>query len=482
MKNKLTFKLIVTIVAAITIIAAVMIPIYFYLQPKIYIRQEARNVAAFSEKLKAVEPFDSGSLKKFFDKSEVSYRVYVFDENFEPLFTSFELGNNKKFIQKLFGDKMDRFSETSEPYFSKLDDESAVRLYTRYKVDGKTYYINIKNNLSGANVVFDLSNRILGYVVIGYIVICSVVLYLAISPSIKSLKKVTDVAKNISKNNLSVRYQGKIRKNEIGELALSVNKMADTIQENINNLENYNFVLREDNQYMMEYEQSRRILLRNITHDLKTPLAVISSQVEMITTCEEQEKKDYYYESAMEEISKMSHMISEVLQMTVDERRIISKESRLTNASVIITELCDNNSAYIKSCDLELIKDITANLELNTIKEYMEFVFRNYLANAVQNAVKKTAITVSLKKCDGVIRLSIENTGKHIPEEMKDKIWTETFTTSPEGIKNSGLGLYIVKEISLIEHTRCGFDNTESGVRFWFDFTDCCGKSTDALS
>ena len=56
---------------------------------------------------------------------------------------------------------------------------------------------------------------------------------------------------------------------------------------------------------------------------------------------------------------------------------------------------------------------------------------------------------------------------------MKEKIWTESFTTSPKGKENTGLGLYIVKEISLKEHTTCGFANTENGVRFWFDFIDC---------
>ncbi len=481
MKNKLTVKLVILIVVSVTLIAGIMVPIYSYLQPKMYIKQEAQYVKEFSENLKAVEPFEHDTIQNFFDESGVTYRVYVFDESFNPIFTSLEMGNNKKFLHKLFGDKMDRFRESSPPQFAKIDDESAIRLYTRHTADGKTYYINIKNNLSGVEEVFDFSNQILSYVVIGYIIICSVILILAITPSIKSLKKVTNVAKNISKNNLSVRYQGKIYKNEIGDLALSVNKMADTIQENINNLENYNFVLREDNRYMKEYEQSRRILLRNITHDLKTPLAVISSQVEMISTCKEQEKKDYYYESAMEEINKMSHMISEVLQMTVDERRIVSKETQLINASDIITELCDNNSAYIESCNLKLIKDIAPNLELNTIREYMEFVFRNYLSNAVQNAKKKSAITVSLKKSIRGVRLSIENIGRHISEDMKDRIWTETFTTSPEGKSNSGLGLYIVKEIALIEHTRCGFDNTENGVTFWFDFTEYCNKSEDTV-
>lgn len=296
--------------------------------------------------------------------------------------------------------------------------------------------------------------------------------FLAISPSVKSARKVTKVAKSISENNLSVRYEGAIRKDEIGELALSINKMADIIQENINNLENYNFILREDNLYMKEYEETRRMLLCNITHDLKTPLAVISSQVEMIAACDEQEKKDYYYRSAMEEISKMSKMLSDVLQMTIAEHNIVTKKAENFDVSEFITALCNSHDAYIKSQNLKLKTDIAKNLKLTTIKEYIEFVFRNYLSNAVQNADKSTEITVALREIGNVLRLSVENKGKNIPDDMKDKIWTNAFTTSPEGKNNTGLGLFIVKEISLIEHTDCGFENLKNGVRFWFDFID----------
>jgi signal transduction histidine kinase len=112
---------------------------------------------------------------------------------------------------------------------------------------------------------------------------------------------------------------------------------------------------------------------------------------------------------------------------------------------------------------------------LDTVKDYVEYVFKNYLSNAVQNAGKGTTITVSLNKRNDVIRLSVENQGKQIPDDLCDKIWTEAFTTFTENSDNTGLGLYIVKEISLIEHTDCGFDNTETGVRFWFDFIDCSG-------
>ena len=161
MKNKLTAKLVIVIVVSITLLAGIMAPIYFYLQPKMYIKQEAQYVREFSEKLKSLEPFDTENISKFFEDSKVTYRVYVFDKSFTPVFSSIEMGNNKKFLHKLFGDKTDQFRETSQPQFAKLEDESAVRLYTKAEINGKTYFINIKNNLSGVEEVFNFSNRIL---------------------------------------------------------------------------------------------------------------------------------------------------------------------------------------------------------------------------------------------------------------------------------------------------------------------------------
>ena len=306
---------------------------------------------------------------------------------------------------------------------------------------GKTYYIQIKDSLSGVSDVFAFSNKILGFVVVGYILICSVILFLTISRSVNSVKEVTDVAKQISEKNLSVRYQGKIRSDEIGELrsdeigelAVSVNKMADTIQENINELENYNFVLREDNSYIKEFEQTRRLMLRNITHDLKTPLAVISSQIEMLNICEEQEKKDYYYQSAMEEIGKMNKMISSVLRLTTEERELIRKNARQTDVSELIGELCKSRRAYVESRELELIADIDPGLQISVVRDHVEHVFKNYLSNAVQNADRNTQIIVSLKQNRDAVRLSVENQGRQISDELGEKIWTEAFTTSPDG-------------------------------------------------
>ncbi len=479
MKNKLTIKLITIIVLSITLLSCIIAPIYINLYPKLYIKQEIDYVAQYSEKLKAVEPFDNEHITQFVEDSPESFRIYVFDENFEPLYTSYTFSSNKKFLEKLFSTKMSDFKEDSTPYYVDVDNDPSVRLSTCCEKNGKVYYIYIKDSHSGVIAVFDFVNKIFVWIIGIFTLLCSILVICIIAPTVKSIKKVTDVATSISENNLSVRYQGKIYKNEIGDLAHSVNKMADTIQENIEDLENYNFVLNEDNRNMLEREQAFRMLLCNTTHDLKTPLAVISSQVEMISTCKEQEKKDYYYNSAMEEIDKMSKTITNMLNMTRDDSRLMSKKTELIDISMLINNLCNGHNAYVKSYGLKPKRDITPDLKINTISEYIGFVFRNYVSNAAQNASKNTEITVSLKEHGDAIRLSVENHGSSISDDIKDKIWTESFTTSPKGKENTGLGLYIVKKISMIENTQCGFFNTENGVCFWFDFIDCPDKSDD---
>ena len=159
MKNKLTLKLIIAIVAAVALLAGIMAPVYFMLQRQVYINQETRHVANFSDSLKQVEPFNKESLEQFFNNSGVNYRVYVFDTDFEPLYSSFELGYHKNLITNLFSDKTERFRADSEPYYATIDDEPAVRMYTSCEIDSKTYYIQVKDSLSGVDVVFDFSNR-----------------------------------------------------------------------------------------------------------------------------------------------------------------------------------------------------------------------------------------------------------------------------------------------------------------------------------
>lgn len=90
--------------------------------------------------------------------------------------------------------------------------------------------------------------------------------------------------------------------------------MEGKIQQNINDLNNYNYLLLRQNRDMAEFEDMRKKLVSNITHELKTPLAIISSQVELLQYEYDETKKDYYFSSILDEIDKMSLLISSILQ------------------------------------------------------------------------------------------------------------------------------------------------------------------------
>ena len=114
--------------------------------------------------------------------------------------------------------------------------------------------------------------------------------------------------------------------------------MEDKIQQNINDLNNYNYLLLRQNRDMAEFEDMRKKLVSNITHELKTPLAIISSQVELLQYEYDETKKDYYFTSILEETDKMSRLISSILQNSKMENKIQQASLRWTSLSALTSD------------------------------------------------------------------------------------------------------------------------------------------------
>ena len=138
-------------------------------------------------------------------------------------------------------------------------------------------------------------------------------------------------------NDFSKHLPEQSRLNELGELSSEINLMEDKIQQNINDLNNYNYLLLRQNRDMAEFEDMRKKLVSNITHELKTPLAIISSQVELLQYEYDETKKDYYFTSILEETDKMSRLISSILQNSRMENKIQQASLRWTSLSDLLS-------------------------------------------------------------------------------------------------------------------------------------------------
>ena len=75
-----------------------------------------------------------------------------------------------------------------------------------------------------------------------------------------------------------------------------------------------------------------------------------------------------------------------------------------------------------------------------------------------------------------LVRVKVFNSGNPIPEEDIDKIWVKFYKVDKARTREyggSGIGLSIVKAIMEAHHQKCGVDNYDNGVCFWFEMEKC---------
>ena len=456
----------------------IFVPVYIYVQKSMYINLEIQSMSNFCNEITgAVDLSSDGDIENYLeDYNEKSYTVIVYNSDCERIFTTQRYTHNNNYKgeysqhrNKIPKEYVDKYSESSSPIYNEEDENGGETITLRkiVKNGGKTYYILFREKLRNIESVFLYTNEVLVAILVLYILVNGVLLFVLMRSLTKSIRSLNTAVKKISHKDYSVRYKGRFPNDEVGTLASNFNDMANTIQNNINSINNYNFLLKEDLNNLREYESMRRQFVRNTTHELKTPLAIISSQVEMMKCIEDEDKRNYYYESAMEEIQKMSALITSFLNYSVQERGIFSDVEEI-NVSEKVSELCDKCASLMLTKKINFSKSIESGHLAYIGETHLEHIFNNFITNAVKHTNHDGRIEVALQKRGEGCRLSVFNEGEHIKKEDLNKIWTEFFTSGGSD-ENVGLGLFIVKEISEMYATECGALNRDNGVEFWFD-------------
>lgn len=212
-------------------------------------------------------------------------------------------------------------------------------------------------------------------------------------------------------------------------------------------------------------EQQRRDTTNAIAHDLKTPLAAISGYAENLMHEVHTEKRDYYAGRIFENVRRMDGILQEMLSLS----RLDAGAQRLFPEAISLRALTEE--AMQPYSDVLTEKNITLTIqgegETMADRSLMLRALDNFFSNAVAYTPEGGKITIDISPN----RWSICNTGAQIPEDQLKAIWqayykADTARSRPEG---SGLGLSIVKAIMELHGFACGAENTDEGVRFWFE-------------
>ena len=226
-----------------------------------------------------------------------------------------------------------------------------------------------------------------------------------------------------------------------------------------------------------EYQllESQREFVANISHELKTPLAVVSSQVELLEIAGDKIDRAYYYTSIHEELDKMSKMVGELLDFTMLDNQMSAMEMSRVDVSELAKYLLLRYDAIFRKNEIKVEQEIEENCFVYGNRMYLERAANNYLMNAFQHTEQGKRIAITLKKEKKQICLEIYNDGEQIRENQMEHIWDSFYTTSQKKkpvtsentARNVGLGLYVVRKIVEKHNGTCGAKNLENGVLFW---------------
>jgi Signal transduction histidine kinase len=393
---------------------------------------------------------------------------------------STQIGHNSSRIRKDFYwetiNESQRFTTSPKAVYSNV---RLINLCGIINQKGKNYYVYVYEKTSTIKGVMEYSEKFMNLILIILILIGGGMVFYLTDKITKPIKKIDDIATKISQMDFSERIQEDKYYGEIGSLSKSINRMSEQMQRYINDLENYNYILLEENYNMSEITEIRRNFVSNMSHELKSPLAIISSQMEMIMEMGDKINRDYYYHSILEETDNMSRIVSDMLEVSFSENQLKTMEMKETNLTSLTRKLILKYDALLKQKQVRCIPDLEEACMVMGNEKYLEKAINNYLLNAYEHTENGGIIKVKLVTDRDDVSLCVFNTGNTIKETDMDNLWSRYYKESKskafdENHKNVGLGLYIVKSIVDQHQGSCIVKNEKDGVEFSFRLKSYC--------
>lgn len=244
---------------------------------------------------------------------------------------------------------------------------------------------------------------------------------------------------------------------EIGELAISINLLSDKLSNSIKSLQ--------------DDIEERKVLVRDISHELKTPIAVIKGYVEGLkyNVVEDEQARDKYYDVIVEECDRINKLVKELLDLSKLEDMScglqvsqVSMRNLIDDSIEKLQHIADMRSVDIKfTCEEEIL--------IHVDKHLMERVISNLISNAIKYANTSGYVRINLKEKNQGCELRIFNTGANIPAESLDQIFNVFYKVDQvrgRDDEGHGIGLAIVKRIMDMHKGTYFAENESNGVAF----------------
>ena len=276
--------------------------------------------------------------------------------------------------------------------------------------------------------------------------------YLISYMTTRRIKEIDRVAMEITNNNFEGILDTK-GSDELSSLSSHINTMSSNLKRNID-------ALNLEIDQVKKMEQLRKEFIAQFTHEIKTPLAIINGNIDLLENVDDEDKKAKYIEVINKEISVINDLVLQMLDLSKLEAKAVTLDKKEIDLRELTEDIVDDYEQLLMDKKLK-IEIQGEDVLIVSDRKRIEMVIQNYLSNAIKHALINSTIIIKIKENE----FSIENKGKQIDENRMDTIW-ESFVSDDQ--KGTGLGLAIVRNILELHEMSYGVHNLEDGVEFYF--------------
>ncbi len=324
-----------------------------------------------------------------------------------------------------------------------------------------------------------ISNRFLGYVGGVMALLGGIIIWFVTKKITEPILDLASISEAIAKLDFEAKYQGNAR-NEIALLGENINKLSESLEQTISDLKTANNELQRNIEKKEKIDEMRKEFLSNVSHELKTPIALIQGYAEGLQEgiMEDPESMQFYCEVIIDEANKMNHMVKELMtlnQLEFGNDTIVMERFDIVT---LIRNYIQSAQIMTRQNEIEVRMQDYAPMFVWGDEFKTEEVFMNYFTNAVNHCQPGKSknggkvIDVRLIQQDGLVKVTVFNTGEPIPEEALPHLWEKFYKVDKARTREyggSGVGLSIVKAIMESMNRRFGVENYTNGVMFWFE-------------
>ncbi|MCM1268342.1 MAG: HAMP domain-containing histidine kinase [Bacteroidales bacterium] len=415
-------------------------------------------------------------LKKICEK----YNIQVLVADGESEAVKYSMNDPQRVLKQLF-----------DNIFLGVDEESLLQSTADYKMrvvqDFKTqteyvemwgmldngYLFILRSALEGIRESVSISNHFLAYVGVAAILV-SVLLVVWISNRVtKPILELAAISERMKHLDFDAKYTGE-DKTEIAILGNNINELSEALESTISELKTANNELLKDIERKERMDERRREFLSNVSHELKTPLALIQGYAEGLKEGinDDPESREFYCDVIMDEAAKMNAMVKNLLTLNQLEagNEIVSMER--FDVTTLIKNQIAASDILLKQKEISVRMEDYGQVYVWGDEFRVEEVFTNYLTNAINYAQGEKIVDVKILETKERVRISVFNTGDPIPQESVAHLWEKFYKVDKARSREyggSGIGLSIVKAIMESMNQKYGVVNYDNGVEFWFE-------------